>query len=58
MAVALRECIFDPMFEKSKCVCEVTDVLLNCKRTAEKCKQIFRKWKNMRLVKGILALQT
>ena len=36
MAVALRECIFDPMFEKSKCVCEVTDVLLNCKRTAEK----------------------
>ena len=46
------------MLVKPKCVWEVAVYLKNCKQTAEKCKQIFENWKNLPVLKHILALLT
>ena len=53
MAVALKQCIFDPMLVKPKCVWEVADFLKNCK---QRCKQIFQNWKDLSPFKHILSL--
>ena len=48
MALSLKRCIFDPVFENLKCIWKAV-VFEELKKPAEKCKQIFENLKNYRL---------
>ena len=41
----MKQCTFDPMLVKPKCVWKAVYFLKICKQTAEKYKQIFESWK-------------